>query len=77
MKTKSKTPSTEDLPDNLGQPANRALAGAGISKLAHLAKFTEAEIKNLHGVGPTAITKLKSALSNKGLSFADKKKKKA
>jgi hypothetical protein len=68
--------SSSDLPPKLGAPAERALAGAGIKNLKQLTKFTEAEIKQLHGVGPNAIGKLRQALADKGLSFAEGKKKK-
>jgi hypothetical protein len=60
---------TGDLPEKLGAPAERALAGAGIKNLKQLTKFSEAEIKQLHGVGPHAIGKLRQALVEKGLSF--------
>jgi DNA repair protein RadC len=66
-----------DLPAKLSQPAQRALAGAGIQNLKQLTKFSEAEIKQLHGIGPNAINQLQAALAAKGLSFADKKKSKA
>ena len=65
-----------DLPAKLGKPAERALANAGIRRLADLTKFSEAEIKKLHGVGPHAINELRSALQAKGLSFARDKEKK-
>jgi len=61
-----------DLPPKLGAPAERALAGAGIRKLKQLAKFSEAEIKQLHGVGPNAIGKLREALAEQGLSFKNR-----
>ncbi len=64
-----------DLPAKLSQPAQRALAGAGIKNLKQLTKFSEAEIKQLHGIGPNAINQLHAALAAKGLSFADKKSK--
>jgi hypothetical protein len=73
---KSKNTQKSDLPTKLGAPAERALAGAGITKLKQLTKFTEAEIKQLHGVGPNAVGKLRQALAEKGLSFAEKKKSK-
>ena len=63
-----------DLP-RLAQPAQRALAAAGIQKLEQLTKLSEAEIKKLHGIGPNALTQL-SALAAKGLSFAGEKKEK-
>ena len=63
---------SNDLPSNLSAPAQRALAAAGIKNLKQLTKFSEAEIKKLHGVGPNAIGKLHQALAEKGLSFKDK-----
>jgi hypothetical protein len=73
---KSKKKQASDLPIKLGAPAERALAGVGITTLKQLTKFSEAEIKELHGVGPNAIGKLRLALEEKGLSFAEKKKSK-
>ena len=63
-----------DLP-KLAAPAQRALATAGIHRLAQLIKFSEGEIKRLHGIGPNALNQLRSALRAKGLSFANEKKK--
>lgn len=65
---------SKELPAKLGAPAERALANAGIKNLKHLTKFSETEIKQLHGVGPNAIGKLRQALVENGLSFAEKKK---
>jgi hypothetical protein len=62
-----------DLPQKLGAPAERALAAAGIQSLEQLTRFTEAEIKQLHGVGPNALGKLRQALADRGLSFAVEK----
>jgi DNA-directed RNA polymerase alpha subunit len=53
----------------LSAPARRALENAGIKTLKQLAKFSEAEILQLHGMGPSSIPKLISALKEKGLSF--------
>lgn len=58
-----------DLPDGLAKPAQRALAGAGISSLEDLIHFSMAEIMQLHGIGPNAVDTLKHALHEKGLSF--------
>ena len=58
-----------DLPAGLAQPAQRALAGAGIHRLEQLAQFSEAEIRQLHGIGPNALENLRRALAEKGLSF--------
>lgn len=59
-----------DLP-KLAAPAQRALAAANIQRLEQLTRFTETEIKQLHGIGPNALNALRRALSDKGLSFAD------
>ncbi|HEX5809709.1 MAG TPA: DUF4287 domain-containing protein [Anaerolineales bacterium] len=64
-----------DLPAKLGAPAERALAGAGIKNLKQLTKFSEVEIKELHGVGPNALGKLRQALAEQGLSFKEKTQK--
>lgn len=61
------------LPNGLSNPARRALAGANIETLEQLAQHTEAEIKELHGIGPSAMDLLRSALAAKGLSFIDAK----
>ena len=66
---------SNDLPPKLGAPAERALADAGIKNLKQLTKFSEAEIKQLHGVGPNALGKLRQALADQGLSFKEKKSK--
>lgn len=53
----------------LAAPAQRALALIGVSDLKQLSKFTEAEVAQLHGMGPNAIGKLRDALKAHGLSF--------
>jgi DNA repair protein RadC len=63
------TPPTSDLP-KLAAPAQRALANARIHSLADLTKFREEEIRQLHGIGPNALSTLKKALKAKGLIFA-------
>ena len=57
------------FPAKLAQPALRALANEGISSLEQLTKYTEAEVKRLHGMGPNAMAKLKQALNEAGLQF--------
>jgi hypothetical protein len=59
-----------DLP-KLAAPARRALDGIGIYRLEQLTKVSEAEIAQLHGIGPNALEQLRRALAAKGLSFAD------
>ncbi len=63
--------SQNDVPAGLGKPAQRALAGAGITRLEGLAHRTEAEITALHGMGPRALGQLRDALSGYGPRFAD------
>ncbi len=69
MPTTTPPPPATDLP-KLSAPAHRALAGAGIANLKQLSKFSEAEIKALHGIGPNALGQLREALAAKGLSYA-------
>ncbi len=61
-----------DLP-KLASPAQRALAEAGIHNLKQLSKFSEQEIKELHGLGPNTLKQLRFALKAKGLSYAKRK----
>ena len=61
------------LPLKLSKPAHRAFANAGITTLKQLAKYSEKEISELHGVGPTAIVEIKQAFKENGLSFSNKK----
>ena len=53
----------------LNAPARRALENAGIDSLTKLSKFRESEILSLHGMGPSSIPKLKSALKRNKLTF--------
>lgn len=73
MKFKQRDQPESDLPKELARPARRALA-AGIQRLKQLAKLSEGEIKQLHGIGPNALEQLRRALGAKGLSFADGKR---
>ncbi len=53
----------------IGAPATRALESAGYSHLEQLTKVTEAELGQLHGMGPKALGILRETLKEKGLSF--------
>jgi predicted RecB family nuclease len=53
----------------LGAPARRALEREGITTLEDLAKWSEKEILDLHGMGQSTIPKLKTILADNGLSF--------
>jgi uncharacterized protein YdhG (YjbR/CyaY superfamily) len=60
----------------LGAPARRALDNAGIKTLKKLSTYSEEQILALHGMGPSSIPKLKSVLSQEGLTFKSPSKKK-
>lgn len=57
---------------SISAPARRALVNKKINSLTELAQFTEKEILALHGIGATAIPKLKVVLKDAGLSFRKK-----
>lgn len=61
-----------NLPPKLAKPAQRALAGADIITIEQLAKWSEKDLMDLHGMGPKAMGQLREALNEKGLSFAKK-----
>ena len=73
MTTKRHDQADSDFPAKLAMPARRALTGAGYTRLEQLTTISEAEIKQLHGMGPKAIGQLRQALDAKGLSFAEGK----
>lgn len=58
----------------IAAPAQRALTSAGITKLEQLTKVTEAELGQLHGMGPNALGKLREALKANGWSFRESRK---
>lgn len=60
---------TGDLP-NIGAPAKRALAAAGITRLEKLTRVSEAELLKLHGLGPKAVRLLRESLLERGMKFA-------
>jgi uncharacterized protein YdhG (YjbR/CyaY superfamily) len=59
-----------DFP-KIGAPATRALIVAGYSRLNQLTKITEAELGQLHGMGPKALGILRETLRARNLSFAE------
>jgi hypothetical protein len=63
--------SQDDPIPRLSAPANRALAEAGYTTLADVARAGERELLALHGVGPKAIRLLREAFAGRGLTFAD------
>ncbi len=67
--------STKHLPDQLGdlprigRPATGALLEQGVTSLAQVAQWREADLLALHGVGPKAVAILGAALAKAGLRF--------
>ncbi|RAW19351.1 MULTISPECIES: RNA polymerase alpha subunit C-terminal domain-containing protein [Paenibacillus] len=55
----------------LSAPARRALENQGITSLQLLSQYTGKEILKLHGIGPSAMPKLRQALEEEGLSFKE------
>jgi hypothetical protein len=58
------------FPKGVARPAIRALASLGVTELDQLTRFTEAELKALHGMGPKALGVLKTALAARGKALA-------
>ena len=58
-----------DFLPRLSAPARRALQNNGVKTLKDLAKYTETEILQFHGIGKTAIPVLQKALQEKGFNF--------
>ncbi len=70
MKRQQEEQQDTGLPTGIGKPAQRALAGAGYVRLEQLTQVSEAELLELHGMGPKALGVLRSALEARGSSFA-------
>ena len=65
--TKMKNTMTQDdsdLPMELAAPARRALTQAGYVRLEQLTRVSEAELKQLHGIGPNTIKQLRIVLNS-------------
>ena len=58
----------------LSAPARRALENKHIISLEKLSEFSEKEILQLHGMGPSSIPKLRDALKAVGLNFRTQEK---
>ncbi|HWG91278.1 MAG TPA: DNA-binding protein [Candidatus Thermoplasmatota archaeon] len=70
MPAKKAASPSSDLPEKIGAPARRALEAEGLRTLAQVAKRSEADLRELHGMGPKALGLLREALAAKGLAFA-------
>ena len=69
MKLKNKEQQPASPFPKIGAPATRALEAAGYTQLEQLTKVTEAELGQLHGMGPKALRILRETLQAQGLSF--------
>ena len=65
-KTSNTHPNADAFPAGVSGPALRALARARVRSMNELAKRTEAELMELHGIGPKALRTLKDALAKRG-----------
>ncbi len=52
-------------------PAQRALAGAGIRQLNDLVRFRESDVARLRGVGPNVPAILKEAMRESNIQIAN------
>jgi DNA-directed RNA polymerase alpha subunit len=66
-----KTEKSESPFGKLGNPAQRALANAGITSLLELSKLTEKEFLHLHGVGKSSVPVVKEKMKEEGLGFKE------
>lgn len=64
-------PAGTPLPRGVGAPATRALRAVGVTSLEQVATWSAADLDALHGVGPVALTRLREALAEQGLTFAE------
>lgn len=62
-------PDKSHLPACIGRPALRALTAAGVTSLPELSRLREADLLQMHGVGPRALSLLKVALAQEGLGL--------
>lgn len=58
------------FPPGISKPALRALEQAGYTRLEQLTEVRERDLRALHGMGPKAISQLRTALAERGLSFS-------
>lgn len=62
-------PNEAAFPRGMSGPALRALHDAGVRSVNDLARWTEADLAALHGMGPKALGVLRAALEASGRSF--------
>ncbi|MGO9339963.1 MAG: hypothetical protein ACLPH3_02625 [Terracidiphilus sp.] len=57
------------FPKGVSQPAIRALASAGYTRLDQLDRVSEKHLSTLHGMGPKALRLIGEALKERGKGF--------
>lgn len=57
------------FPEGMSTPSLRALEAAGIRSVRDLARWTEADLSTLHGVGPKVLGVLRAAMSAERIHF--------
>ena len=62
-------PNRDAFPPGTPGPALRALAAAGVRSVDDLVRWREADLAQLHGMGPKALALLGDALAATGRSF--------
>lgn len=67
--SESTHPNRAAFPPGVSGPALRALSAAGVRSVADLARWSEAELAALHGMGPKALAVLRAALAASGRQF--------
>lgn len=67
-RTDATHPNADAFP-RLSGPALRALARAGIRSMHQLSKWTESDVRQLHGMGPKGVRILIAALKVQGRRF--------
>jgi len=55
----------------LSQPAHRALAGAKITSIEDLAKWTRKDVADLHGIGPSSMKVFDAELKKLGIWYKE------
>ena len=64
-------PARTTFPRSIGRPATAALALAGYDHLEQLHGVRSKDLLRLHGVGPTAVARLRDALAATGRALLD------
>ncbi len=69
MSTKPQELDAEWYKIGLAAPARRALVGARLYKVSDLKKISEQDLTDLHGMGKSAIARIKQIMRAKKINF--------